>query len=321
VAVTDLEALRQAIDAPALNLYGVSYGSRVAQHYLRRFPEKTRSVILDGVAPPQLALGPGIAIEAQKALDAIFSRCSESERCQARFPDLQREFAELDATLRAAPLTLDVADPLTGVLESVTFGELELAGAIRLLSYDPNTVALLPLLVHEAAQGNLHPLVAQFQMISASMEDALSLGMHNAIVCSEDYPHFATSEYSREDAEVSYIGPLMLDALEAMCSVWPIGPVDIGFHAPVRSATPVLLLSGEADPVTPPRFAEMAAVDLSNARHITGRRQGHGQAIRGCMPEVIGRFVQSASVDDLQEDCFERVFAMPFFLDFTGPAP
>jgi hypothetical protein len=65
----------------------------------------------------------------------------------------------------------------------------------------------------------------------------------------------------------------------------------------------------------------MAAVELGNMRHITGRRQGHGQAPRGCMPEVIGRFVSQASVDDLGEDCYERVFAMPFFLDFGGPSP
>ena len=108
---------------------------------------------------------------------------------------------------------------------------------------------------------------------------------------------------------------------DAMCSVWPAGVIDDGFKTPVSSNVPVLLLSGEADPVTPPAYAELAAVDLENARHLIGRKQGHGQAPRGCMPDIIGEFVDSASVDDLETDCLERLHAMPFFLDFSGPAP
>ena len=92
VAVTDLEALRVALGYSAYNVYGVSYGTRVAQHYARRYPETTRSVILDGVVPPQMALGPAVATEAQKALDAIFFRCSEDAACAAEFPDLADRF-------------------------------------------------------------------------------------------------------------------------------------------------------------------------------------------------------------------------------------
>ena len=79
-------------------------------------------------------------------------------------------------------------------------------------------------------------------------------------------------------------------------------------------------LSGEADPVTPPAFADIAAVDLENALHLTGRRQGHGLAIRGCTPNIIGDFIETASVDDLDASCLERIFSMPFFIDFSGPA-
>jgi pimeloyl-ACP methyl ester carboxylesterase len=321
VAVQDLEALRQALGYPSLNLYGSSYGTRVAQHFLRRYPESTRTVILDGVVPPQIALGPGIATEAQKALDAIFLRCAESPACNTRFPDIAKDFAAVESALADAVVELSLPNPLTGKLDSVDFGAPELAGAIRLLSYHPNSVALLPLLVHEAANGNYAPLAAQFLMISETMADALALGMHNAVVCTEDFPFFDIAAISDETLGATYIGPLQLDALKDMCSIWPQGPMDEHFKTPVQSGHPVLLLSGEADPVTPPHFADLAAVDLSNARHIVGRRQGHGQAPRGCMPDIIGRFVSSAALDELGEDCFERVFAMPFFLHFSGPSP
>jgi pimeloyl-ACP methyl ester carboxylesterase len=321
VAVRDLEALRQALGYPQLNLYGVSYGTRVAQHYLRRYPEATRTVILDGVVPPQMALGPAIATQAQKALDAIFDRCAESAACNEHFPDIRNEFSALEARLTDAAVAVDVANPVTGTRETVSLGAAELTGVIRLLSYHPNSTALLPLVIHEAAQENFAPLATQFLMIQESLSDAISLGMHNAVVCTEDYPFFGGEDVSRENLEDTYIGAVQLDALDAMCSIWPQGPLDEQFKTPVQSAIPVLLLSGEADPVTPPAFAAMAAVEFDNMRHITGRSQGHGQAPRGCMPDIIGRFVSQASIDDLDEGCFERVFAMPFFLDFAGPSP
>jgi pimeloyl-ACP methyl ester carboxylesterase len=114
---------------------------------------------------------------------------------------------------------------------------------------------------------------------------------------------------------------LQLDVLDAMCSVWPRGVLDDDFKTAVQSDLPVLLLSGEADPITPPAYADLAAVDFGNARHLIGRNQGHGQAPRGCMPDIIADFVANASVDGLETDCLERLHAMPFFLDFSGPAP
>ena len=126
---------------------------------------------------------------------------------------------------------------------------------------------------------------------------------------------------SREALEQTYIGPLQADALQAICSVWPRGVIDDDLRTAVSSDKPVLLLSGEADPITPPRYADIVAASLRNAKHLTGARQGHGQIMRGCMPDIAARFVDSAAVTALDDDCYARVFAMPFFLDFSGPSP
>ena len=321
VAVTDLEALRVALGYQQFNLYGISYGSRVAQHFLRRFPDSTRSVILDGVAAPQIALGPGIAVEAQNAIDAIFDRCAESEACAAKFPEIVQEFAELRARLAEAPVSLDIANPVTGQREEIEFSNEDLAGALRLLSYSPTTVALMPLLIHEASQGNYLPLAAQSMMIAENLSDSMSIGMHNAVFCTEDAPFYSDENIDREALEATYMGPMQIDTLDAICTVWPKGPLDDEFKSPVASDVPVLLLSGSADPITPPRYAELAAVDLGNALHLIGRQQGHGQAPRGCMPDIIGDFVAAADINALETDCLERLFAMPFFLNFSGPAP
>jgi pimeloyl-ACP methyl ester carboxylesterase len=321
VAVRDLEAVRAALGYETLDLYGVSYGTRVAQHYARTYPERTRSVILDGVVPPQLPLGPEIATEAQKALDNIFARCAEDAACNERFPALADDFKAVRDRLQQGPVLVDLQDPTTGNMESINFGSAELAGAVRLLAYHPNSIALLPLMIAEAAAGNFIPLAAQFQMIATAMSDTLAMGMHNSVMCSEDLPFIDDASVDRDALAASYMGPVQLDALKAICSVWPRGPIDDGFHEPLDTDIPVLLLSGSADPITPPRYAMMAAVNLGNARLITNADQGHGQAAVGCMPRVIASFVSDLDPVGLDAECLSSSFVMPFFLDYSGPSP
>jgi len=321
LAVEDLEALRVALGYPSLNLLGTSYGTRVAQHFARRFPGSTRTVVLDGVVPPQIPLGPEIATEAQRALDDILDRCARDPACEERFPEIDLDFESIRARLNAAPVSVTLLDPTTGRLESLEFGSNELAAAIRLLAYQPRSIAILPLVIHEAANDNFVPLAAQFQLTVTSIADSLSLGMHNAVVCSEDLPFVDRDTIDFAALEATYIGALQFAALEAICSIWPPGPVDDGFREPLVTDIPVLLLSGDADPITPPRYADLAGVELGNARHLIGVHQGHGQLAAGCMPNIIADFVTAADPTTLDVECMESAFVMPFFLDFSGPMP
>jgi len=321
VAVTDIEAVREALNYPSLNLYGVSYGTRVAQHFARRYPDSTRTVVIDGVVPPQISLGPEIATESQNAVEKILARCAEDEDCDERFPDLADDFSRLVRDLREVDVEISVPHPSTGRPEEILFSKAEFSAAIRLLAYHPNTMALIPLLIDEAGKGNLVPLGSQYLMTSIAMMDALSLGMHNAVMCTEDVPFYDKSTIDYDGIEASYMGMFQLDALDAICSIWPAGPIDDGFKEPLASNLPVLLLSGDADPITPPRYAELAAVDLENATLLIGKDQGHGQIGVGCTSGLVADFIESADPAAIDASCLERSFVMPFFLDFSGPKP
>ncbi len=321
VAVGDLEALRLALGYPSLNLLGTSYGTRVAQHFARRYPGSTRSLILDGVVPPQVPLGPEIATEAQRALDDIFERCLNDPACSERFPEIDLDFQSVRAQLKRAPVTVDLSDPVSGTRASIVFGQNELAAALRLLAYQQRSVAIVPLLIHEAGNNNFAPIAAQFQLTVRRLSDALALGMHNSVVCTEDLPLIDRDAIDFAALDATYIGALQLEALETICSVWPRGPIDDGFATPLATDIPVLLLSGDADPITPPRYADLAALELSNARHLIGFGQGHGQIAAGCMPKLLAKFVATANAVDLDASCMEDTFVMPFFLDFSGPMP
>ncbi|MGI9237560.1 MAG: alpha/beta hydrolase, partial [Woeseiaceae bacterium] len=273
------------------------------------------------VVPPQISLGPEIATESQKAVDKILARCAEDAACSERFPDIQASFRRIIEALHESPVTIDVPHPSSGRPERLVFGQSEMAVAVRLLAYHPNTIALMPLLISEADNGNFVPLASQYQMTIIAMTDVLALGMHNAVMCAEDLPFLDKETIDYEGIAASYIGTMQLKALEAMCSVWPEGPVDAAFKEPLSTDLPVLLLSGDADPITPPRYAEMAAENLDNAQHMVGKYQGHGQIAVGCTRRLVAQFVDAADPGAIDTECLQRSFVMPFFLDFSGPNP
>ncbi len=321
VAVGDLEAVRRALGAEQINLYGVSYGTRVAQHYLRRFPQQVRTVVLDGAVPPQVLLGPDMALDAQHTLDAILARCEQDAACQRRFPGIAAEFKALQQRLEA-PARLTFPDPATGKPQTLEFGAKHLGSVVRLLSYSDETAALLPLLIHSAqSENSLAPLAAQYLLIEQTIESQFAYGMHNAVVCTEDLPLINRQQVDRGALAATYLGTASLDGLSALCSVWPAGVLDADLHQPVKSDKPVLILSGGNDPITPVRYGEQVRAQFSNGRHLVIEGYGHGQLASPCVPGLLARFINLGSTMGLDTGCVGALKAAPFLLDFTGPAP
>jgi pimeloyl-ACP methyl ester carboxylesterase len=318
VAVRDLDAVRAALGYETVSFYAVSYGTRVAQHYLRHYPSHVRAVILDGVVPPQTILGESLAQDAERALELIYGRCATQPSCRANFPDPAADYAALHRQLVSAPLALSTTDPSTGAPTPVAFGPDELAGTVRLLSYSATTSALIPLLLHEAKAGRVQPLAAQLLMFSRELDVTLAYGMHNSVACSEDVPYFAPPDPALDR---TYLGRTEYDSLVALCKPWPRGVVDADLHAPLGARIPALILAGEVDPISPPSFAIAAARGFADHKLVVVRGQGHGQIAVGCAPELMARFLAGASASALDATCLEVAAAPPFFIDFAGPPP
>lgn len=321
IAVRDLEEVRESLGYETINLYGVSYGTRVVQHYLRRHPTRVRAAILDGVVPAMVALGPGVAIDAQDALDGILERCTADWRCDAAFPGIKLHFIALQDRLRARPLRLSISDPVTAEPVHIRFGAAELGAAVRLLSYTDDTASMLPLLIHEAQAGRAQALAAQYLMIRRSMKRQMAMGMHFAVVCSEDVPRWHHESISEEALRRAYLGTAFMQAIATVCERWPRGPVDPDFAEPLRSPAQVLILSGSDDPITPRRYGEEVSKDLPNARHLILSGQGHGQIGTGCVPRLAAQFVEEGNAANLDVACADMVAAAPFMLSPTAAAP
>ena len=325
VAVRDLDAVRSALGYQQINLYGISYGTRVAQHYARRYPQQTRALILDGVVSPQMILGPALALDAQAALNRLFARCGQDVNCQQRFGDVQQSLQSLRARLQRQPVTVSVADPLSGKPDDLQVTEQALAVLLRLASYSSITAALLPLTVHLAARDNQFlPLANQLLLTTRSVSDVMAYGMHNSVVCAEDVPRFG-AHLDTAALAVTYLGSSQVEALQTLCAHWPRGQVDERFYQPLQGDWPVLLLSGSADPVTPAQYARQAAAQLRHAVQIVLPDQGHGQLGAPCMDRVMADFLQRAAQPEqtaqLDRSCLDKVKPAAFFLSLTGAAP
>jgi pimeloyl-ACP methyl ester carboxylesterase len=320
LAVNDFDAVREALGYETINLYGLSYGTRVALTYLKLYPNHVRAVILDGVLPQDAILGVDVAHDAQQALDLIFSRCAADTDCQAAFPNVQSEFDALIQELEAAPVEVTLPHPTTGEQVTVTLDSATVAQTVRLLSYTAETVALIPLFIHAASEGNYVPITAQSLVTSNDLAESISGGLNASVLCAEDAP-FITPEAAAEANADTYLGDLQTEQLDILCGIWPYGSITDDFKAPVTSDVPVLLLSGEADPVTPSTNGDKAAQTLSNSLHLIAPGQGHNVIFRGCIPNIAADFIENGSVQGLEIDCVNKIAPMPFFVDFTGTRP
>ena len=320
IAVRDLEALRQSLGYNQLNLYGVSYGTRVAQHYARRFPNAVRTLIIDGVTPPEVPLGPNAAINAQRTLDRLFIRCAEDDSCARHFPNVEAHLADLAERLERRPEPLEIAHPVSGARKLIELNTTHLLLTLRMLSYGPETASLLPLIIDEASiRENFTPLAANALRIETELLGAIRFGMHNSVVCAEDIPFLG--EVDTDALAETYIGADQVRSLQTICEIWPKGLVDDDLRQPLTTDVPTLILSGEEDPITPPDYGEMAHRNLPNSLHLVGRGQGHGLLTRGCIPRLINAFVERGNLKNLETDCVAKLDHQPFFLNLMGPDP
>ena len=321
IAVQDLERVRSALGYQRINLYGVSYGTRVAQLYLRRFPARVRSMILDGVVPVGAALGQTSALDAEAALADIFARCTADEACHRAFGDPAADYRSVRAALAAGAVEVTVPAPAGGATQHFSFGPEELALVLRLGSYGADYAALLPLLLHQAASGHDYaPLASQYLLITRASGELIATGMHNSVACAEDVPFFAAS-LDRAALAATYLGTVQLDGLTTVCRIWPHGPVDPDLHAPLRSDVAALLLSGGADPVTPPQSASAAARSYPHGLSLVLPGFGHGQLTDPCMDRVMAQFLARGSATGLDVRCTQRARPLAFFTSVNGPAP
>lgn len=318
IAMGDYDQVRQAMGYDKINIMGVSYGTRAAQVYLRLFPDAVRSVTLDSVVPMQLALGQEHAPMLDLSVQTVLDDCAGDESCHTLFPHQAEDLAALFLQLREEPQQITIINPVTGEPQEMRISADTLGVALRFLSYASETQALIPLLVHEAlTTGDLSRLASQAILVMTGLHEMLAKGMELSVMCSEDFPVIDVSA----DYSDTLMGNLFLEIIDLQCNVWPHGEVPADFHQPVVSDVPVLLMSGERDPVTPPHYGAQTAETFSNSLNLVARGQAHSVMKNTCLREITTAFIEKGSVEDLDTSCVEKILPAPFFTSLLGPDP
>lgn len=318
IGMQDYDAVREALGYEQINLWGASYGTRAAQVYMKMFPERVRSAVLDSIVPQALPLGIDHAVKLDQAIFKVLRGCQSDPDCNQAFPGVVDRLIGLVQSLERQPVETTIDHPLTGEPFTMTYGRDTFAASVRFLMYSADTQAMLPLLIYEAAEtGDFSRLASQMLISTAGLQDMIASGMELSVTCAEDLPWFPESG----GRTGLVMGDTMVEATHVRCGVWPAGHAPDDFHDPLVSDKPVLLLSGELDPVTPPEYGDQVAAHLGNTMHVVAPGQGHSVTVRGCMGDIVAEFIETNDLDSLDTGCVSQMQASPYFISLTGPRP
>jgi pimeloyl-ACP methyl ester carboxylesterase len=300
--VTDIDAVRAALGYERINLWGGSYGTRVAQEFVRRYPSRVRSMVLDGVAPPAMRITLDVWPAREAALAEVLAACTEDAVCKRAYPNLNATLTQIKSALGASH-RISVADPRTGVLHEVPLSFDAVVGALHGLVYAPELSSLIPPLLGRAQAGDFAPLLAAAMLFAGDLEQTMNLALHYAVTCAEDAPRVTEGDSSRILATLR--APSLAARNLAACDGWPRPPLPADFYAPLTSAVPTLILSGGLDPVTPPANGEFVSKSLSNSRHVIAAGYGHIVSPHACAPRLIEKFIDAAGFATLPQSCLD----------------
>ena len=323
VAIEDLERVRAALGIEQWDVYGVSYGTRVAQHYLRRFPERVRAVVLDGVVPPPLALGPDTAREAQRALDRIFARCAADCRLCRAIPGFACAFRSAARAARRRREPAGRAD------------DARARDDVRRSAAADRGAHARPLAELQQRDGGTAARAAE-RSLRRQLRPARRPGRHRTAGPAGG-PELSDEQLRRlhggravrrarcavEGLEATYLGTQISMRSDEICAHWPAGVIDSDFKAPaaLRQAGAAAVGRGRSD--------HAARIRAASGRGRAHEQRAVGRPRPGSWPrrrsaacrDCCARSSRDPSPTALDSSCLAIEPPAPFFLTLLGPAP
>ena len=312
IAMDDLDDVRAWLGYDRINLFGGSYGTRAVLVYMRQHPDHVRSAILLAVAPTDLKMPLHHSESAARAMDLLLGECERDAACHAAFPQIRDDWKNALAQLEKQPARVEYssdgkAAPTTVEIQRGVFAE-----KIRTWMYGRDKAARIPMIVHHAAGGDFAPFLQQ--AIGPSIPDFVADGMYLSVTCAEDVPFINQEEAAKLNADNPFGNYRVFQQTRA-CGMWPRGKIPVDFLEPVSSNAPVLIFSGNMDPVTPPKYGEEVARHLPNSRHIIIPEAAHsvdGLKDPGCIDRIAIEFLDKGDAKNLDVSCVERMAPPPF---------
>ncbi len=311
IAMDDLDDVRASLGYDKINLQGGSYGTRAALVYMRQHPTHVRTSILEGVAPTDYKLPLPVARATQHALDRLIEDCAADKVCHDAYPDVRADLNTILSNLDKAPAKIQAVNPLTKKPESIELTRNSFADRLGHLLYSPDTARIVPYVLNKGAHGDLGTYASIMASVISQIEAGLNRGMYLSIICAEDVPWITDADIARETAG-TIMGARRTEYARAACIDWPRATISADYVKPVESNAPVLILSGDTDPVAPSWIADGAAKHLPNSRHIIIKYGAHTTSAP-CLDKLMEQFLDAGSAKSLDDSCVNEIRRPPFF--------
>lgn len=307
-AVLDMEEVRASLGYPALDLFGMSYGTRPALDYLRLYPAHVGQTVIRAPAPVEMKLPLHAARDAQIAFDRVAAACLQQPDCAERHPDLRGDLARaLDRFDADEPVTYRVVDVAAGTSEEKILTRRQFNSALFFLLYLEPFYVRLPPLIDAAAAGDFSPMMQAVSPFTGGggTVSQIAWGLRWSVICDEDVAMIDAGEIEAA-TRGTFMGAGTIEAEIAACAVWPDAEVPAGYMEPVSSDKPVLILSGEIDPVAGRRWGDVIAATLPNSRQVEIRGATHLPPLPGCTAGLVRDFIDGADLHSLDLSCAEQ---------------
>lgn len=303
--IADTHAILKGLGYDQVNLWGVSWGTRSAVHFLRRYPGFVRSVIVDGVLPPDIGIFHTSPMSASRALNKLIDACRQDGFCARAYGDVGEIVDQLVAKATAGDLVYHGADPVTGEPVTQVISHMLLVQNIRAILYAPQKATMLPMALQKLNAGDGRSFMA-LTADGAMMSKTMYTGATLSILCGEEVPRIS-AEQARDIGTDHLTKDSYYRYWSTACKAWPSLPGEDDIHTPYVSDVPMVILSGELDPVTPPSMGDHLARSFTNSRHFIVNGVGHNVSYKGCVPKMLGAFLEDADVASLEADCLENM--------------
>lgn len=301
----DVADLRVALGYDEWNLYGISYGTRLALTVMRDYPEGVRSVIIDSVYPPEVNSWEEYGQNTADVFATLFQACAADAGCDAAFPDLEGVFYATVDELNAQPAEYTGVDPDTGSGIDLSLSGDDLIDRLFQLMYSTESIPYLPWMIYEVANGNTNALDdlesgAIFEEERRRQEPGEDIsdseGMNLSVECQEEVGFLdEDTALANVPAEPAALVDSSINTIRATfsdCQLWGVALGDPVEAEPVVSDIPTLVAAGEFDPITPAKWAESAASHLPNSFFFLFPGGGHGVVdMNDCSQSIMQAFL------------------------------
>ncbi len=295
----DVNDLRIALGYEQVNLWGGSYGTRLALGVMRDFPEGLRSVVLDAPYGPEVDLYRATPGSFDRALTVLTEECAADEACNAAYPDLRTVLFDTVDRLNASPATVEVIYPLTGERYDKLLDGAGLTELVFRSLYDTSMRPVLPQAIYAASEGTFTSFLPT-AMLDMLRQEFRSWGMYFSVLCNEEIPFSTWEEFEAAVAEypefAGFFAGFEVGGLAyAVCPGWGAGRADARENEPVMSDIPTLIMTGEYDPIVPPGWGQQATGTLTNSYFFEYPGMGHGVSLGDCPRSMMLAFLDDPS--------------------------